>query len=195
MYVMVGLELFNNLLLYLCYGCCTGEGRRPPMGDRPPRGPAREGGYREGYRSGPREGGGFGRGGGGDKVGSLLSAPVLSEPPCVQQPHLCMACLGGLFTVHLSFLPLWFCRFAVKSSNLLTCSVLMPFLCCRPLPLAPTTPSSVEGSAAVVLSKEPLPSRQFVLATPCGTLLCDMVRLLLRQQQQRRLHQRQVVEL
>ncbi len=40
------------------------------MGDRPPR---REGGYREGgregYRSGPREGGGFGRGGGGDKVG------------------------------------------------------------------------------------------------------------------------------
>lgn len=46
----------------------SGEGRRPPMGDRPPRGPPREGGYREGYRSGPREGGGFGRGGGGDKV-------------------------------------------------------------------------------------------------------------------------------
>jgi len=47
----------------------AGEGRRPPMGDRPPRGPPREGGYRDGYRSGPREGGGFGRGGGGDKVG------------------------------------------------------------------------------------------------------------------------------
>jgi len=46
----------------------AGEGRRPPMGDRPPRGPPREGGYREGYRSGPREGGGFGRGGGGDKA-------------------------------------------------------------------------------------------------------------------------------
>ncbi|KAI8476681.1 MAG: Plectin/S10 domain-containing protein [Monoraphidium minutum] len=47
--------------------------RRPPMGDRPPRGP-REGGFggREGYRSDrPREGG-FGRGGGApaDKAGA-----------------------------------------------------------------------------------------------------------------------------
>lgn len=47
------------------------------MGDRPPRGPPREGGgYREGYRSGPREGGGFGRGGGGDKA----SAPGSYQP-------------------------------------------------------------------------------------------------------------------
>ncbi|GBF92733.1 40S ribosomal protein S10 [Raphidocelis subcapitata] len=44
-----------------------GERPRPPMGDRPSRGPPRDGyGGREGYRSErPREGG-FGRGGGGD---------------------------------------------------------------------------------------------------------------------------------
>jgi hypothetical protein len=51
----------------------------------------------------------------------------------------------------------------------------------------------VVALAVVVLSKE----RQRVLATPCGTLLCGVGRLLLRllrQQQQRRLHQRQVVE-
>ena len=53
----------------VCLQSIAGEGRRPPMGDRPPRAP-REGGFggRDGYRSGPREGGGFGRGGGGDKV-------------------------------------------------------------------------------------------------------------------------------
>lgn len=67
--VVLLLTLLSLLLLLLLW-CCgiSGEGRRPPMGDRPPRGPPREGGYREGYRSGPREGGGFGRGGGGDKV-------------------------------------------------------------------------------------------------------------------------------
>ncbi|WIA22728.1 hypothetical protein OEZ86_009688 [Tetradesmus obliquus] len=57
----------------------AGEGRRPPMGgDRPPRGPPREGGYREGYRSGPREGGGFGRG--GDRGGDKASAPGAYQP-------------------------------------------------------------------------------------------------------------------
>lgn len=76
--------------------CCAGEGRRPPMGDRPPRGPAREGGYREGYRSGPREGGGgFGRGGGGDKVGAARAVLRWLSSRCALQLRLCMSCLAS----------------------------------------------------------------------------------------------------